>query len=326
MSFPAIAIPKLHVDEGIYHGPKDLLARPLSAHIGAQIEGIDLRKDLVPAEVDFIRAMLLQWKVVFFKKQFLSHEQHIRFARYFGELTDGHPVFGSVEGYPEVYSVAKNRHSKRAEGEGLVRPWTGWHTDVTAAVNPPFASILRGVDIPPYGGDTQWTNLAVAYDRLSPTLREFLDGLRGIHQFSAKPGKKATPEYIAMVEAKALVSEHPLVAVHPETKEKVLYVSPSFLKSITGLTLRESQVMLEYLWEHITRQEFTVRFKWEAGSIAFWDNRATCHLPPTDIFSLDYDRQLYRITLVGHVPVGADGRKSVSITGNPVLAAEAANI
>ena len=326
MKSSAIAIPPLETADGCHRGPNGTIARPLSAFTGAQIEGMDLRKGLSAQEVAFVRAMLLRWKVVFFRDQPLSHEQHIQFARNFGELTDGHPVFGSVEGYPEVYSVAKVRHANRAEGEGLIRPWTGWHTDVTAAVNPPYASILRGVDIPPYGGDTQWTNLAIAYDRLSAPLRNFLDGLRGIHQFSAKPGKKATPEYIAMVESKALVSEHPLVTVHPETGEKVLYVSPSFLKSIVGLSPRENQVLLDLLWEHITRQEFTVRFKWDAGCIAFWDNRATCHLPPTDIFSLDYDRQLYRITLVGQVPVGADGRPSVSITGNPVLAAVAANI
>jgi len=326
MNTSAIAIPALEVDEGCYRGPNGSIARPLSAHTGAQIEGLDLRKALSAQEVTFIRAMLLRWKVVFFRDQHLSHEQHIQFSRNFGELTDGHPVFGSIDGYPEVYSIAKHRHANRGVGEGLIRPWTGWHTDVTAASNPPYASILRGVNIPPYGGDTQWTNLAVAYDRLSPTLRGFLDGMRGMHQYSPKPGKSATPEYIAMVESKALVSEHPLVTVHPETGEKVLYVSPSFLKNIVGLSPRESQVLLEFLWEHITRPEFTVRFKWEAGSIAFWDNRATCHLAPTDIFSLDYDRQLYRITLVGAVPMGADGRPSVAITGNPMLAAEAANI
>ena len=117
-------------------------------------------------------------------------------------------------------------------------------------------------------------------------------------------------------------TEHPIVRVHPETGERVLYVSPSFLKTIVGLTARESEVMLDLLWEHVVRPEYTVRFKWEAGDIAMWDNRATSHLAPTDIFDSDFDRQLYRITLVGDVPVGVDGRLSVAIKGEPILAVE----
>jgi alpha-ketoglutarate-dependent taurine dioxygenase len=132
-----------------------------------------------------------------------------------------------------------------------------------------------------------------------------------------------TTEFEKAVEERTLVSEHPLVRVHPETGEHALYVSPSFLKSIVGLTPRESQALLELLWEHVTRPEFTVRFKWEPGSVAFWDNRATAHLAPTDIFDLDFDRQLYRTTLVGDIPVGPDGRSSVALQGSPVGAAAA---
>lgn len=318
---PPILIPEL-VD-GRHCGPNGMTAKPLSAHIGAEIDGIDLCKTLPQASVDFIRAMLLRWKVVFFRDQVLSHEQHIQFACNFGELTHGHPVFGAVEGYPEMYSVGKHRTDKRSQGEGLIRPWSGWHTDVTPAINPPFASILRGVDIPPFGGDTLWTNLAVAYDRLSAPFQKFVEGLRGTHRFSVPEGRKGTTDYLTSLEKTALVSEHPLVTIHPETGEKVLYVSPTFLKSIVGVSPRESQAILELLWEHVVRQEFTVRFKWEPGSIAFWDNRATCHLAPKDIFSLDFDRQLYRVTLVGQIPVGVDGSSSVHVSGDPMLAAHA---
>jgi Taurine catabolism dioxygenase TauD, TfdA family len=111
------------------------------------------------------------------------------------------------------------------------------------------------------------------------------------------------------------------VTVHAETGERILYVSPSFLKSIVGLTPRESQKILEILWEHITRPEYTVRFKWNEGDIAFWDNRSTVHLAPTDIFESDFDRQLYRVTLVGKPLVGVDGRPSKSIEGVPILSA-----
>lgn len=298
--------------------------QPLSAHTGAQIDGVDLRAPLPPQDVAAIRAALHQWKVVFFRDQPLSHEQHIALARQFGNPTVGHPVFGHVEGYPELYSIAKYRRANSHEGQPELRPWTGWHTDVTAAHNPPAASILRGVTIPPYGGDTQWTNLVAAYRALSAPMQRFVDGLRGLHRFSPPAGANASPEYLALVQSKTLVSEHPLVRVHPETGERALFVSPGFLKSVVGLTSRESRVLLELLWEHIVRPEFTVRFKWEPGSIAFWDNRATAHVAPFDIFDLDFDRQLYRITLVGEVPVGVDGQPSTAVSGDPLLAAHGA--
>src|ERR1700729_3041773 len=143
-----------------------LQVTPLSAHIGAEIQGVDLSRPLEAHQVAQIRAALLKWRVIFFREQFLTHEQHVAFSAQFGELTLGHPVFGHVEGHPEIYSISKFRKATRFEGQALLRPWTGWHTDVTAAVNPPFASILRGVTIPPYGGDTQWTRLVAAYEKL----------------------------------------------------------------------------------------------------------------------------------------------------------------
>jgi taurine dioxygenase len=293
---------------------------PLTAHIGAQIDGLDLRFTLTPTQIAGIRAALLKWKVIFFRNQYLSHEQHVAFSRQFGQLTVGHPVFGYVQGHPEVYSVGRNRKANRFDGQRLVRPWTGWHTDVTAAVNPPFASILRGVTIPPYSGDTQWTNLVAAYRGLSPTLRAFVDTLVGEHRFAPPDGAQAKTAFEQDVRKRPLVSHHPLVRVHPESGERALYVSPSFLKNIVGLAPRESEQLLQLLFEHVIRPEYTVRFKWEPGSIAFWDNRSTAHLPPVDIFDTAFDRQLYRTTLVGDIPVGPDGTSSVAIEGEPVLA------
>lgn len=297
---------------------------PLALNIGAQISGVDLREPLPARQVAAIRQALIQWKVIFFRDQPLSHEQHIGFARQFGDLTVGHPVFGSVEGYPEVYSVSKTRFGKRFEGPKLIRPWTGWHTDVTAAINPPAASILRGVSVPPFGGDTHWTNLEAAYDALSPTLRSFLETLRGEHRFTAPEGMAGKREFHDKVAARELVSLHPLVRVHPESGRKSLYVSPGFLKRIDGLTPRESEQLLALLFEHVIQPEFTVRFKWTAGAIAFWDNRSTAHLAPRELTELTHDRQLYRITLVGDVPVGVNGVHSEVLAGEPVLAYAAA--
>ena len=296
-----------------------LEVRPLSVHIGAEIRGIDISEPLPDTIVAAIKEALLRWKVVFFRDQRLDHESHIRFARQFGSPTPGHIVFGGDSAYPEIYSIAKHRTAN--EGKSPVRrSWTDWHTDITAAVNPPSASILRGDIVPPYGGDTYWTNLAVAYDRLSETLREFLCKLRAIHRFSTPADTNAAKDYDKQTVESALVAEHPLVTIHPETGERVLYVSPDFVKSIVGLAPRESQALLEMLWEHSVQTEFTVRFKWESGSVAFWDNRATAHLAPNDIYSTDFDRQFYRVTLAGEPLVGIDGLSSTALSGKPIPA------
>lgn len=293
---------------------------PMAIHIGAEIRGVDLSRPLSPAQVSAVRAALLRWKVVFFRDQTLDHRTHIAAARQFGETTAGHVVYGSDGEYPQIYSVAKNRKANRYQGQVLFRPWSGWHTDITAAINPPAASMLRGEVVPPYGGDTLFTNLVVAYNALSPAMQKIVDGLRGVHRFAPPPGVDETPEYRELMRKRTLVSEHPIVRVHPETGERALFVSPSFLKSIAGLSARESQVLLEFLWEHVVRSEFTVRFRWAPGSVAFWDNRSTAHLAPRDIFDSDFDRQFYRVTLVGDVPVGVDGKPSTALEGQPIVA------
>lgn len=291
----------------------------MSVLTGAEIVGVDLKHPLAPEQKQDIWNALLRWKVVFFRGQHLDHAQHVAFARQLGEPTVGHVLYGHEEGFPEVYSVAKKRERHTHMDPDPIRPWTGWHTDLTTIVNPPSASILRGVTIPPYGGDTQFANLVAAYNALSPTLRQFIDGLRAVHGYG-----KVTGNALTQTSRKSFSSEHPLVRVHPETGERALYVSPAFLRSIVGLTARESQALLELLWEHLVRPEFVVRFRWNAGDIAMWDNRATAHLAPEDIFATDFDRQLYRITLVGDIPFGVDGTPSKALVGEmlgPVLPA-----
>ncbi len=289
----------------------------MSVFTGAEIFGVDLRRPLAPQTAKEIWAALLRWKVVFFRDQHIDHAQHVAFARQLGNPTVGHILYGHEEGFPEIYSVAKKRERHSHAEVDPIRPWTGWHTDLTTVLNPPAASILRGVIIPPYGGDTQFANLVAAYNALSSTMREFLDGLRGIHGYG-----KVTANALTHTNRKSFSTEHPLVRVHPETGERSLFVSPAFLRKIVGLTARESQALLELLWEHMVRPEFIVRFRWNAGDIAMWDNRATAHLAPEDIFETDFDRQLYRVTLVGDVPVGVNGNASTPIVGDLLGPAE----
>ena len=293
---------------------------PLSIHIGAEIRNVNLSKPLTSQAVKSIRDALLQWKVVFFRDQILTHQQHIDFARQFGKLTPAHVVYGAQDPkYPEMYSVAKHRVSTELS-EPVLNPWHGWHTDLTAAINPPAASILRGDVVPPYGGDTMFADMLTAYQKLSPPLQKFVESLRAIHSFDPLDGAVASEAFLKAKSNHQLVSEHPMVRVHPESGERALYVSPGFIQSIVGLTPTESRRMLDLLCEHAVRNELTVRFKWEPGSIAFWDNRSTAHLAPTDIFEVDFDRQFYRVTLAGDVPVGVDGVASRSIEGAPIPA------
>ena len=295
--------------------------RPMSVHIGAEISGVDLSRPLDPAAVADIWAALLQWKVVFFRGQELDHAAHVSMARQFGTPTPGHVVFGGHQEYPEIYSIAKHRTANSSKTPPTIRPWTGWHTDITAAINPPGQSILRSDVVPPYGGDTQWVNLAVAYDALSPTLRGFVDRLHGVHSFGTFTGGEQSGALQQRVQDRMLITEHPLVRVHPETGERVLYISPAFLKRIVGLAPRESQLLIEMLWEHAVRTDFSVRFRWEPGCVAFWDNRSTAHLAPRDIFETDFDRQFWRVTLMGEVPVGVDGQASTAVEGDPIVPA-----
>jgi taurine dioxygenase len=293
----------------------------MSVLTGAELFGVDLKQPLTQQAVLEIRAALLKWKVVFFRDQHIDHAQHVAFAKQLGQPTVGHVLYGHETGFPEIYSVAKRRERHTHLEPDPIRPWTGWHTDLTTVLNPPAISILRSVTVPPYGGDTQFANLVAAYSALSSTMQRFVDGLRAIHGYG-----KVTTNALDETRRKSFSTEHPLVRVHPESGERALYVSPAFLRTIVGLTARESQQVLELLWEHVVRPEFVVRFRWNAGDIAMWDNRATAHLAPEDIFDTDFDRQLYRVTLVGDVPVGVDGKPSTPIVGGMLGPAEVAQI
>ena len=299
--------------------------QPLSGHTGAEIRGVDLASPLSAAERAAISDALHRWKVVFFRDQSIGHRQQIDFARQFGELTYAHPYDDDPpEGFPEIYTVSPERYAAQygIEGEAAVRLRrrysysNDWHTDVTAAVNPPAASVLRAEVVPEYGGDTTFTNLVAAYEGLSEPLQRFVDGLRAEHRYGAAQARKGLPT-AGVTETNRLVARHPVVRVHPVTGERALFVNPGFTQRIVGVHRDESRRLLELLFEQLTRPAYTVRFRWEPGSVAFWDNRATAHLGPQDIDHLDVGRVLHRVTLIGEVPVGPDGRESELVEGEP---------
>jgi taurine dioxygenase len=306
--------------------PRSLEITPAAGHIGAEIGGVDLAGDLPEATVSGIRAALLRWKVLFFRGQRLDHAAHVALARRFGE-----PVVlprrgsASPSGYPEVETTAdrlelggrfgmdheewldRRRHS-------LLR---GWHCDHGARVDPPAATILRAEAVPPYGGDTTWSNLAAAYSGLSAPVRAFVDGLRAEHRlgvgYQPRPGEDA---YVRHLLERQVATVHPLVRVHPESGERSLFVNGYYLERIQELSRAESARVLEMLLEQAVRPEYTVRFRWEPGSVAFWDNRATIHLAPSDHTVSGAPRIMHRVMLAGEVPVGVDGRVSQALTGS----------
>jgi taurine dioxygenase len=286
--------------------------RPLAGHIGAEILGVDLTTTLEPSVVAEIRAALLRWKVVFFRDQHISQEQHIAFGRLFGEVTPAHPTLpAEFPEHPEIL-LLDNQRTLMADGP---RVESRWHTDVTFVPNPPMASILRGVVVPPYGGDTQWTNLVVAYERLSPEVQRFIDGLHAVHHNVLPLARGEMPTGLAQRFASTDIrSVHPVVRVHPETGEKAIFVNPNFTSHIVELSRQEGRHILAMLYEHLSNPVFTCRFRWEPGSIAFWDNRATAHLVPTDT-PPEFHRSMQRITLAGDVPRGVDGAESYALAG-----------
>jgi alpha-ketoglutarate-dependent taurine dioxygenase len=295
-----------------------LRIKPMSVFTGAEIDGADLKQPLTAEVVDELWAAVRKWKVIFLRGQHLDHDQHLAFAKQLGVPTMGHVMYGSVEGRPEMFwvgNVWKGDTKKVLDGIHW-RSWATWHSDLMPALNPPSLSILRSVITPPYGGDTKWTNLAAAYDALSDTMKDMIGGLRALNRYGDRERtvKRTT-------ELPTLTTEHPVVRVHPETGERVLYVTPSFTESIVGLSSRESEVMLEFLWEHLVREEWTCRYRWEEGDVAIWDNRASAHRAPADVGFTEFDRELYRISLMGEIPVGIDGRPSTSIEGAPLAAA-----
>ncbi|MFJ8790685.1 TauD/TfdA dioxygenase family protein [Streptomyces sp. NPDC102462] len=299
--------------------------RPVAGHIGAEITGVDLAVGLDAAEVALIREAVLRWKVVFFRGQRLDHAGHVAFARRFGEpVVLGRRGSASPARYPEVETTADRLELGGRFGmeheEWLDRRrhtlLRGWHCDHGARIDPPAATILRAETVPPYGGDTTWSNLAAAYAGLSAPVRAFADTLRAEHRlgvgYQSRPGDDA---YLRHLLDHQVASVHPLVRVHPQTGERVLYVNGYYVERIVDVSRPESAALLEMLLAQAVRPEYTVRFRWEPGSVAFWDNRATIHLAPSDNAHLGCTRTMHRVMLAGEVPVGVDGRPSEPITG-----------
>jgi len=274
--------------------PARLDVRPVAGALGAEVHGVDLSRPLDAGTVAALRAALLEHLVIFFRGQKLSPAQQLAFARAFGEPVE-YPQLKGLPEFPMITPVVKLEH-ERVNFGGI------WHSDTTYLERPPMGSMLYALEVPPRGGDTLFANQYLAYETLSDGLRRVLDGLVGVNTSTKAAASKTREDRMrAAGEAlKILVGEHPVARTHPETGRKALFVNVGHTERFRGWSEEESRPLLEYLFAHQVKPEFTCRFRWEPGSLAFWDNRCTQHNPVNDYHG--FRRVLHRVTLAGDVP------------------------
>jgi taurine dioxygenase len=276
----------------------DLKIYPLSGALGAEIHGVDLSSALPDALIAKLEDALVEHQVIFFRDQRLSLEGLEALGRRFGRL-QVHPFHPSVDGHPQVLLL------ESGQTRPAVADTDAWHSDLTGLAAPPLGSILYGVEIPEVGGDTIFASGYSAYEALSKPLQRMLGELRAVHDMMRVfgPGLLAQPDgarrWAQAREAYPPVL-HPVVRTHPVSGRKALFVNPIFTERIDGIPGRESAALLAYLYEHTRLPEFQCRFRWRAGSVAFWDNRCTQHYPVADYWP--QMRRMHRVAIEGDVP------------------------
>ena len=269
--------------------------KPMSGALGAEIEGVDLTLPLSMHDYKKIRNLLIEHEVIFFRNQDISPAQQKELAGSFGPLQT-HPAYETVEGFPEI-TILESTEKKPTKIEA-------WHSDMTFRLHPPLGSLLRSKIIPDRGGDTLWASATTAYDALSVSMQQFLDGLVAVHDFrhgfKESLAEEGGPERLAQAIKDNPPVEHPVIQTHPESGKKVIFVNSLFTTHILGMKKNESRAILDFLFEHLVTPEFTCRFSWEPNCVALWDNRSTQHKPINDYFPAH--RQLHRITIFGDLP------------------------
>jgi taurine dioxygenase len=270
-----------------------LKVRRIAGALGAEIEAVDLAAGLSPDAVAEIRRAFLEHQVIFFHDQPLTPAQFMAFAQYMGKPIE-YPFVKGIEGFPKVIEVKKLEHERQNFG-GI------WHSDTAYLAEPPMGSMLLAREVPPYGGDTEFASQYAAYEALSEGLRRLLDDLQAVNASSKADATRTREDLTRQKEIVAeFAAEHPVVRTHPETGRKALYVNVGHTVRFSGMTEEESAPLLAFLFRHQVRPEFTCRFQWRAGSLAFWDNRCTQHNPVNDYHG--HRRVMHRITLAGDRP------------------------
>jgi taurine dioxygenase len=267
-----------------------------SGSCGAEVGGIDLRGVPDGATIAALRAAWLEHGVLILRDAALPPRDFLAFAACFGTPVE-YPFVRGLDGFPQITPVVKEPHERINFG-GV------WHSDTAYLERPPMATMLVAREVPPAGGDTIFADCRAAYEALSPGLRATLDGLRAINSSrkadASKTREDRQKERGAVTNAEVLEAAHPVVRTHPETGRRALYVNLGHTTNFEGWTVEESKPLLDYLFAHITRPEFTCRLRWAPGTIALWDNRAVQHYPVNDYHG--HRREMHRVTLAGDVP------------------------
>ncbi|HET9629233.1 MAG TPA: TauD/TfdA family dioxygenase [Novosphingobium sp.] len=279
---------------------ESLRFEPVTGCIGADVVGLDMSTPLSPKLFAAISDALVKYKVLFFRDQDITPEQHIAFARPFGELDINpfakNPGFQTDANYPEIVVIESTKDKFVAADT--------WHSDLSYKECPPLGSVLRCRITPKAGGDTVWADMAAAFEDLDDSTRSLITGLTALHDSSAfEPGLRANgADEAAILERRRNnpAVEHPLVRTHPTSGEKILYVNGLFTKGIKGMKESESRPLLERLFRQVANPDYQVRFRWRVNSIAFWDNRSTQHRANRDFFP--HHRRMDRVTILGDRP------------------------
>jgi len=268
--------------------------RPLSGALGAEVVGVDLGRSLDDATFGAIHRAFVDFGVLCFREQQITPQQQVAFARRFGAL-DVHPIVNGTDDIPELVRVLKPAGESASFG-------VGWHSDNSFFEQPSLGSVLYGVTIPPYGGDTLYASMEKAYLALSEPLQRFLDGMVAVHSAARAYDPKVTGEHKYRYDERAINAEvqHPIIRTHPESGRKSLYVNQMFTQRIVGLTGDESRALLGFLYEHCVRPEFTCRVRWQPGTLTMWDNRSVQHYAIDDYQK--FERLMYRVTICGGRP------------------------
>ncbi len=269
---------------------------PISPAMGAIITDIDLSNPLSDAQINALRTAWLEYQMVVIRGQSLSPSQYLAFAHAIG-TPDTYPFLKGLDGYDHITPVLK-KEDERVNFGGL------WHSDTTYMDNPPMATMLYAIELPPLGGDTLFASQTLAYEHLSAPLRTMLEGM--MMQCRSDKGETTATRADRIAEtgrktAEAFQATHPVIRTHPETGKQALFVNSAHTVSLDGLNAEESHYMLEFLFRHQIKAEFQCRLTWHVGDLALWDNRSVLHYPLNDYHG--HRRLLHRITLKGDKPI-----------------------
>ena len=268
--------------------------QPFCPNLGAIVTGVDLSKQISASEFKSIKKAFLKYQVLFFQNQKeISPEVQIKLGKRFGDL-HSHPAAPTMEGYPEIFEIHAHKNSKIANGEF-------WHSDVSCDNNPPLGTMLQLHILPQSGGDTMFSNMNQAYEKLSDTFKDFLGNLKAVHESEHVYKSRYSDRGVENSDITYPHAIHPVVRTHPETNKKSLFVNRTFTTQIMGLSEFESKNILDFLFNHCESLEFQIRYKWELFDTVFWDNRCAMHRAIWDYWPME--RKGRRVTIKGDRPV-----------------------